>query len=77
MCRYKGSFQGIFMWPWMIKFEFDKINLMEKIMEKIMDLMEEIMEDRVMCLDGWEMYGTKERLVDHHYEFFYVILLYK
>jgi hypothetical protein len=36
----------------MIKFEFDKINLMEKIMEKIMDLMEEIMEDRVMCLDG-------------------------
>jgi hypothetical protein len=32
----------------MIKFEFDKISLMEKIM----DLMEEIMEDRVMCLDG-------------------------
>ena len=23
----------------------------------------------VMCLDGWEMYGTKERLVDDHYEF--------
>ena len=22
-----------------------------------------------MCLDGCEMYGTKERLVDHHYEF--------
>ena len=23
----------------------------------------------VMCLDGCEMYGTKERLVDDHYEF--------
>ena len=23
----------------------------------------------VMCLDGWEIYETKERLVDDHYEF--------
>ena len=32
MCRCQGSFQDTFMWPCMIKFEFEKINLMEKIM---------------------------------------------
>jgi len=28
-----------------------------------------------MCLDGWEMYGTKERLVDHIYEFVIIALV--
>ena len=71
MCRYKRSFLGTFMWHSMFKFEFEEImeEIIEKIMEEIMDLMENIMKDRVMCLDGWEIYGTKERLVDDHYEF--------
>ena len=77
MCRLQGSFQDTFMWPWMIKFEFDKINLMEKIMEKIMDLMEEIMEDRVMCLDGWEMYGTKREINGSSLWVCYLLSLYK
>ena len=46
MCRYKGSFQGIFMWHSMFKFELEKIM---DLMKKIMDLMEELMEDKVMC----------------------------
>ena len=59
------------MWHSMFKFEFEEImeEIIEKIMEEIMDLMENIMEDSVMCRDGWQMYGTKERLVDHIYEF--------
>ena len=61
------------MWHYMFKFEFEEI--MEEIIEKIMDLMENIMEDRVMCLDGWEMYWTKERLVDHIYEFVIIALV--
>jgi hypothetical protein len=32
-------------------------------------------QKRVMCLDGWEMYGTKERLVDHIYEFVIIALV--
>ena len=58
------------MWHSMFKFEFEEI--MKEIIDKIM---EDIMEDRVMCLDGWEMYGTKERLVDHIYEFVIIALV--
>ena len=58
------------MWNSMFKFEFEEI--MEEIIDKIM---EDIMEDRVMCLDGWEMHGTKEILVDHIYEFVIIALV--
>ena len=81
MCRYKRSFLDTFMWHSMFKFEFEEImeeiikKIMEDIMEEIMDLMENIMEDRVMCLDGWAMHGTKERLVDHIYEFVIIALV--